>query len=858
MVFLVGGNAERVFRSFGRDGAIVRTPIANGTHLRRFLGSETEFDAYVGALADIADGYDAQGQMPSFFDEENEDIAAHLKKYEYAYVDREGLPCLIGLEFRDDETGKWFFTLVKNINRPLSERNIYVITSDKPSAADDVPSGCTLYAGHDAILHFKENINSGLANLFFDTALPPDRLSIDVRCSVFNQFAQQTDVTGFKKNQSLLNMLLPSDYALPASASSSSSSSRAGSIVPDPVSSALTQHAFLERLGQAGATPPQIEQVLRGEGRLIHYNSNDQATLNLATLLDQCRQKQFANMSYFVSHKGFVAAFNRLYTKPELRPFIATLLVNPCYNRADVAELIAVMASDTDLCMSMKALFNNGMSYSNLLEIARAPDRHAAVRFLTRFGLYDFTLAQIEVPGCVDMLQEAERYLSATFPIIGTNEHPYIADALRNIIQYINRTITLDAVLTHLLQPRPYSSYASFNLQLFFSKHLYMSMKRFALAAAPRANPHSSLDEKDNWLNSAIQAMPGMQAINLYPEVFSYAVETDNLPECNQEQLATTLEALGVCRMNLVSPQTLPLAELFQTPLLAERLLKFTAKESFGRFMAVRRTIRQDVLVALEQLDQHNMPEHCYQYAMADSHKAHAFRCLLNRVHDRPGMMLVFNACFAKKNMYKTQCQDNLNNTELSDAMRAANARVINEVELLHRVRCRHRGDPDNFAEMACLFASNSEQGDRFRRALELVESRCDEIARYLREAAPGSDKLHAYNRLEKDFRASMHQIVYTQLVNPQNDNLAEQITRAAEPVKELLNEDRHLYLRRCLKGIANTLLLIVSLPTCFYFNRRHKERTGDFLFYSRAKSGEMLNEAVQQLPSILLPPATH
>lgn len=876
MVFLVCGNAEQVYGSFGKGEFVNyvesddQPQITIDIPRSRFLGSRTELKHHIEIWTNpdkTPNGYFTQGNMdarnlalPLFgnfpfkkADEKEADCLAQLKKYEYAYVDNQNILCGLSLQFRADTPDKWVFALIKNTNLPPKERAIYIVSSEKPgNFTDKDHPNCVIYDGSDALQHFRSNLGLLLVKSFFDTALPPGTLSIDPRCSVFDQIAQQASVDDFKENTGLLEFVRST-----GNASSSSSNPVNG------VERLLSQAKCLTMLGQARAVPQQIEMVLRQQGELYEWLAKnpdcDQASVTCAVQLDLWKSND--KRDDLLAKPDFAPAFTKLFSSLEYRRLLEEGLSSKWHTLDDLAALIVVMANNKDLGRCLNYLRTSGMSFNDLFIIAATATLHAPVQFLARYKINEFTANQLTVD-CIDALADIERIPALSSA--GTAAEPYIKTALLNIIGRFNDTITTMDCINGLLSGHDGDeiSEAVSRLMIPFSTGIYRVLSRFDIADQIGERSSAAFSQNKLWLNAAIHLLQSQRDLadvntSMYQEVFHYANRATLNQSFDQEELANALAALVVCRKAQFGPDRISLDTLLGNPLLARRVIAFTGTLLLEPLICLPHVVQQDVLASLEHLDTiGGITKGRYSdyraRIMEDTPRSHDFRCLLASVNWPETAALLYEA-MGEQNMFRDQIRMVWGYHRNAESYLPRQQIIVNS-EMTRRLRELNLDDADAVIR---LLASQTPNGARFRNAVNEVETRCHRISRHLEGVAPTSQKYTGFQQAVVDYRKNLYQSIYMELTNPSaDDSFVNHINAAEAPLKNILNTDRNRFLRHCLKGIANTLLLIITLPTGFYFNRKHKEKTGDFLFFSRPKSSEALIALDRDLPSIVNSPA--
>jgi hypothetical protein len=136
------------------------------------------------------------------------------------------------------------------------------------------------------------------------------------------------------------------------------------------------------------------------------------------------------------------------------------------------------------------------------------------------------------------------------------------------------------------------------------------------------------------------------------------------------------------------------------------------------------------------------------------------------------------------------------------------------------------------------FISQNEEKGMQFCQAVLKVKRECNIIRKRLK--AEAEEKYNSFIRPEKEYRRRMYLALYEEF-NPtagqdQQKTLGEKIKAAEAQITNVVEIDRHPWLRRAMMVIYNLLTIIF---TAGHLNREHQHKTGDWYFFARPASSE-------------------
>ena|GEM_PF-3291794 len=904
MFTLVLGNAKQVYTVFGRAFFAAscsdeegRQQLEKDFPRSRFLGSKSQVEQHVAIWRDpeqTSAGTYTQGNMdarnlaetvlgnkpffapvnqdgspidqidtpPAQFQQlvqQNAEYTKQYKKYEYAYISDSGELCGISLQFCANAPTKWICSLIKKTNLPPVEREVYVLLSEKNSNFPHVVDHelhstreetvrCPIHEDQDALTIFRASIDSGLVTRFFDIAFSRPEEGIDARCAIFDVIAQQVKEGAFQDNSTLLHVVLNPDSAASSSASTASIT----------IETMLQSHALLSKLGVAGASLHQIEQVLKQDGCLYQQIQSkadcDQAFITTAVQLE-CWGVGEARIN-LLNMDGFAPAFARLFADSPYRDMLRECLCSQSLSDQELHGLFTMMANDPldgGMARCLKTLYDTHFDLGYLMSIASNPDAHALARLMARYGIVGKEITgQTNHPNYFKAMQEIEQFLNSSGCNIDSEAKPYIKSGIQAVmryfafIQFFDSEKPLENCMTSLLTKLDDNvSDAVARLQISLSKQIYRIAKRHE--AALLANlPANELVVTDNtWLDAALGILEQQhQTSEAYREVYVHINGVSTPPSVTGLPLENALAALRICRSRDISSEQLPLARFLNSPSLSERVIKWRAdwadRNIVSHWLCVPEPELESRLAILNRLDElftksgRTVHQGLTILVMDDTFFSHVFRCFQRLVDSVTEVEALYDKIYANKyQVSASPLTDDLMNKILF-------ARELGDLGI------------ENFNAAIQLLTGDSEQSDKFYRALCMVGNKCAEIQWHLKQVAPDGKYLE-YLQKERAFRKKIYEIAYQELTNPEPNTLATRISDAHASISDSLNKDRSAFLRRCLKGLVNALTLILTGTALNFW---HKNRTGDFLFFSRPKSSELLQEAIVELPTVIGAPA--
>jgi hypothetical protein len=138
------------------------------------------------------------------------------------------------------------------------------------------------------------------------------------------------------------------------------------------------------------------------------------------------------------------------------------------------------------------------------------------------------------------------------------------------------------------------------------------------------------------------------------------------------------------------------------------------------------------------------------------------------------------------------------------------------------------------------FISQNEEKGTQYCQAVLKVRREC----KVIRERLKAEDK-EKYNRFiepEKDYRRSIYQAIYEEfdpksfVGQSQKKTLGEKIKAAEAQITNIVEIDRHPWLRRAMMVIYNLLTILFTVGR---LNTEHQRKTGDWYFFARPASSE-------------------
>jgi hypothetical protein len=143
------------------------------------------------------------------------------------------------------------------------------------------------------------------------------------------------------------------------------------------------------------------------------------------------------------------------------------------------------------------------------------------------------------------------------------------------------------------------------------------------------------------------------------------------------------------------------------------------------------------------------------------------------------------------------------------------------------------------------LYAENK----KFRKAILKIEETCLKISTRLNEEAP--EKAATFSTAETEYRKGLYQVIYDTLNSKEKQTKEEfekKIEEKSKPMFDVVDKDRHPWLRIALAVLVNSLniMFFLTLPVrCF---------TGKSLFYTHTKSGEEVRDLHTELETDFRP----
>lgn len=136
------------------------------------------------------------------------------------------------------------------------------------------------------------------------------------------------------------------------------------------------------------------------------------------------------------------------------------------------------------------------------------------------------------------------------------------------------------------------------------------------------------------------------------------------------------------------------------------------------------------------------------------------------------------------------------------------------------------------------LFLKNDEASKKFQQAIIRIENNCDKIKTRLLNEAP--EKAEEFIAADQAYRKGLYEVVHDCLLvgkKVTKEEFEANIEKSSKPMLDVVDQDRHPWLRRALAALVNTLniLFFATLPVRYL--------TGKSIFYYNTKSGEAVRD---------------
>jgi hypothetical protein len=139
------------------------------------------------------------------------------------------------------------------------------------------------------------------------------------------------------------------------------------------------------------------------------------------------------------------------------------------------------------------------------------------------------------------------------------------------------------------------------------------------------------------------------------------------------------------------------------------------------------------------------------------------------------------------------------------------------------------------------LLRNNEAKALQFCQVVVKIKKECDLIKDRLKKEE-AKEKYNSFVKQAKAYRQSMYQAIYEEfdpaasLDQGKKKTLAEKISAAEAHINDVVEIDRHPWLRIAMNVICNFVTIIF---TAGHLNKVHQQKTGDWLFYARPASSE-------------------